>query len=395
MHMDISMHIIMFIMRLKPFAILKVSFPQRWFDYSGCMRVCQHKNSEKMKKFQMRGMKKRKYRIPFFAILCYNSLNKCKKGAPRMNFQHMRYAVVIAETKSINKAAELLYVGQPTLSRAIKELEANVGITIFDRSAKGMFLTPDGEIFVRYAKSVLQQVENIENLFKNRDAGRKRFSVSVPRASYIAEAFARFSRELGSDGEAELFYCETGAMQTLRNLLQEDYKLGILRYAEQYDRSYKSMMEEKGLAYELVTEFRYLLLMSAEGPLARKARIAAGDLTDLIEIAHADPYVPSIPTAEVRRAELQEDVRRRIYVFERASQFELLSQNPQTFMWVSPVPKRLLERYGLVQRACGGNERVYKDVLVHRRDYSFSELDRQFIEQLVAAKREIIAAAGS
>ena len=74
MHMDISMHIIMFIMRLKPFAILKVSFPQRWFDYSGCMRVCQHKNSEKMKKFQMRGMKKRKYRIPFFAILCYNSL---------------------------------------------------------------------------------------------------------------------------------------------------------------------------------------------------------------------------------------------------------------------------------------------------------------------------------
>ena len=115
------------------------------------------------------------------------------------------------------------------------------------------------------------------------------------------------------------------------------------------------MMEEKGLAYELVTEFRYVLLMSAEGPLARKARIAAGDLTDLIEIAHADPYVPSIPTAEVRRAELQEDVRRRIYVFERASQFELLSQNPQTFMWVSPVPKRLLERYGLVQRACGGN----------------------------------------
>ena len=97
----------------------------------------------------------------------------------------------------------------------------------------------------------------------------------------------------------------------------------------------------------------------------------------------------------MRRAELQEDVRRRIYVFERASQFELLSQNPQTFMWVSPVPKRLLERYGLVQRACGGNERVYKDVLVHRRDYSFSELDRQFIEQLVAAKREIIAAAGS
>lgn len=114
------------------------------------------------------------------------------------------------------------------------------------------------------------------------------------------------------------------------------------------------------------------------------------DLKDLIEIAHADPYVPSLPLAEVKKEELPDNTARRICVFERASQFELLSQNKDTFMWVSPVPKELLDRYGLVQRPCAENKRVYKDVLIHRKDYSLSSLDKLFIEQLVSAKRRII-----
>ena len=68
---------------------------------------------------------------------------------------HMKYAVVVAETQSINKAAEQLYVGQSALSRAIKELESGLGVVLFRRSAKGMFLTPDGELFVRNARKVL------------------------------------------------------------------------------------------------------------------------------------------------------------------------------------------------------------------------------------------------
>ena len=82
-----------------------------------------------------------------------------------MNLLHMKYAVEIAEAKSINRASETLFVGQPTLSRAIKELEQNLGIKIFDRSAKGMFLTPDGEVFIRYAKAILKQVDEVEAAF--------------------------------------------------------------------------------------------------------------------------------------------------------------------------------------------------------------------------------------
>lgn len=307
-----------------------------------------------------------------------------------MNLLHMKYAVEIAETNSINKAVDKLYVGQSALSRAIKELEASLGVTLFERSAKGMFLTADGEIFIRHAKNVLAQIDEIEDMFSGGTISKKHFSVSVPRASYIAEAFAEFSKVIDKDMQAEILYKETNSMRAVKNILQEDYKLGIIRYAENYDKYYKTMMDEKGLDYELITEFRHVLIMSSESPLAKKEKITYGDLVDLVEISNPDPYVPSLPLAEVRKEELSEISSRRIFVFERASQFELLSENPETYMWVSPVPKKTLERFGLAQRKCDENKRVYKDLLIHRKDYSHSELDNMFIEYVIKSKREVL-----
>ena len=78
----------------------------------------------------------------------------------------MKYAVEVAKCGSINKAAEILLMNQPNLSRAIKELEASLGVEIFSRSAKGMVVTPEGETFLRYATSILKQVDEVEGLFK-------------------------------------------------------------------------------------------------------------------------------------------------------------------------------------------------------------------------------------
>ena len=306
-----------------------------------------------------------------------------------MNLLHMKYAVEVAETGSINKAAEKLYVGQPNLSRAIKELENSLGISIFERSAKGMILTPDGEQFVHYARSILSQIDSIEDIFKKDALNKKRFSISVPRAGYITDAFAKFSKLIDKSVHAEIFYKETNAMRAIKNIIHENYSLGIIRYAENYDRYYKDMMNEKGLSCEFVTECKYVLLMNEKNPLASKDNITYDDLADLIEVAHGDPYVPSLPFASVKKEELPDNTNRRIFVFERASQFELLTQNPECFMWVSPMPQSLLKRYNLVQCSCNENKRVYKDVLIHRSEYKLSELDNIFVEQLIKSKREI------
>lgn len=79
-----------------------------------------------------------------------------------MNLLHLKYAVVIAETNSMTKAADLLFTAQPNLSRAIKELESTLGITVFRRTSKGIFPTPQGEEFLGYARKILAQVDAVE-----------------------------------------------------------------------------------------------------------------------------------------------------------------------------------------------------------------------------------------
>ena len=304
-----------------------------------------------------------------------------------MNILHMKYAVEVAKTGSINKAAEVLLVAQPNLSRSIKSLEADLGITIFDRSAKGMMLTPEGERFIGYARNILSQIDQVEELYRSDIRRTQRFSISGPRASYISDAFARFSLTVGLD-PAEMFYKETNSMRVINNILTHDYRLGILRYAEMYDRYFHDMLEEKELTGELITEFRYVLLMRADSSLAKKEKLCQADLRDHIEIAHADPFVPNMPITEVKRTELPDNVERRIFVFERASQFDLLSENPDTFMWVSPAPQKLLDRYGLVQRECSDNFKQYKDVLIYRKNYQLTDLDQRFIVELSRSKQE-------
>ena len=307
-----------------------------------------------------------------------------------MNLLHLKYAVETEKAGSINKAAENLYIGQPNLSRAIKELEASLGITIFARSAKGMAVTPEGEEFLRSARKILAEIDALESMYKSGVKIKQKFSISVPRACYISEAFARFSRSLDRESPAELFYNETNTMNVIKNILENDYKLGIIRYAEDHDMYFREMLNGKNIVHELVAEFSYVLIMSEKHPLAEYEDIRYEDLKPYIEISHADPFISPMPACDVKKPELPDDIDKKIFIFERASRFDLLSENTDTFMWVSLASQELLERYGLVLKKCSDNRRIYKDVLIYRKDYHLTDLDRCFITELCRSKRQYI-----
>ena len=184
-----------------------------------------------------------------------------------MNILQIKYAVEVARYGSINKAAEALYFAQPYLSRYIRELEADLGITIFKRTYRGMAPTPDGETFLRYARQVLNQIDDIEKLYKGDGVRKQQFSISVPRASYIADAFVQFSRHIDA-APVEIYYMETNTRKAIQNLLESDYRLGIIRYASEDDAYIQRTLDEKGIACRLVTDFTYVLIMSRSSPLA-------------------------------------------------------------------------------------------------------------------------------
>ena len=311
-----------------------------------------------------------------------------------MNILHLKYAVEVERTRSINKAAENLYMGQPNLSRAIRELEESLGITIFERTPKGITVTPQGEEFLQYAKRILKQIDEVEAMYRADRSDKQTFSVSVPRASYISDAFTRFAAQLDRTRQAEIFYKETNAMRAIKNILQSDYRLGILRYQTSFAPYFDALLREKGLKGELLFTFSYLAVMREDSPLAKLGSIHSEDLKDYVEIAHADPYVPSLPLIDARKAELSEEVDKRIFVFERGSQMDLLSNNPNTFMWVSPIPERMLKLYGLVQRPSAGTPKTYKDVLIYRDGYHKNSLDQRFIDEVKASAERVCRESG-
>ncbi len=305
-----------------------------------------------------------------------------------MNILHLKYAVEVAETHSISKAAANLYMGQPNLSRAIKELEESLGITIFKRTSKGITTTPDGDEFLRRARRIIAQVDEVEEIYRNGKQRKQTFSVCVPRASYFSVAMAEFSKHIALTEPAEIFYKETNSMRTINNVTRGDFNLGIVRYQAAFEKYFTDMFSEKHMAYDTVCEFSYVLLVKRGSVLAEKKEISPEDLKGYIEITHGDPYVPSLPLIDVKKAELSPDMDKRIYVFERATQFMLLGSVPNTFMWVSPIPQQILENYDLVMRRCPVNTKLYKDVLIHRKDYKMTELDKQFITNVIEAKRK-------
>ena len=136
------------------------------------------------------------------------------------NIQHLRYAVEVAKTGSISRAAENLFMGQPHLSKAIRELEEDMNITIFRRTPKGVEPTEQGEQFLEYARRILEQVDELESLYK--PSGVKKFSLSLPRASYAAFAFSEFAAAL-DDAEAELRELTESVLAKLDILSEEQY----------------------------------------------------------------------------------------------------------------------------------------------------------------------------
>ena len=306
-----------------------------------------------------------------------------------MNLLYLKYALEVAKTHSINKAAENLFMAQPNLSRAIKELEASLGIAIFERSPRGMLVTPKGELFLQQAQKLLRQCDALETMFQNEGAERQTFSLALPRSGYLADAFAEFVRSVDRSRPLEILYKETGPLDTVELVTRTDYRLGIVRYDARYDRYFKDLLADKGLDSVMIAEFSYRLLFSRRHPLADRETVSLRDLSSYIEIAHAEAEAAILPDT-AKKGEHAGPNERRILVYDRAAVCELLDRSPDTFAWSPPLPDTLLARYQLVQRSCTDQLRRYKDVLIYRKNYRMTELDHRFITLLCDTKRALL-----
>jgi DNA-binding transcriptional LysR family regulator len=306
-----------------------------------------------------------------------------------MNTLHFKYAVEVERARSITQAADNLYMAQPNLSKAIKELEDTLGITIFERTSKGVVPTEKGSEFLACAKNVLTQLHKMESLYIPENSDRQSFDISIPLGSYIANGFMKFASELDPEKEINVNVQETNSMQTINNIVEHQFNLGVIRYQTIYENYFLDYLADKGICHDHIWEFEYLALMSKRHPLADAKEVQYSKLNKYIEIVHGDTIVPYIAGRDVKKNSESSQSHKRIYVYERCTQFDLLAHIPNTYMWVSPIQDELLRRFELIQRKCKAANHMYKDILIYPKGYKFSAFDKKFLDKLYESKNEV------
>ena len=197
-----------------------------------------------------------------------------------MTLQQLKYVIEVADRGSITEAAKSLFIAQPSLSAAIRELEEEIATTIFVRKSRGILVTPEGAEFLGYARQVVQQAALIEDKYIARSSVRQRFSVSTQHYSFTSSAFVELVRAQG--GEAYEFTLREGkTYDTINDVRTLRSEMGVLYLSHFNEAVIRKMLREANLVFSELFSARPHIFVGRNNPLAGRASVTLADLEPL------------------------------------------------------------------------------------------------------------------
>lgn len=213
------------------------------------------------------------------------------------SIRQLKYIIKTVELGSINEAAKQLFISQPSLSNAIKETESELDITIFQRSAKGVSLTADGEEFLAYARQIVEQVDLMEAKYKNSSRPRRLFSVSAQHYAFVVHAFVELVKQYEND-EYEFTLRETETHNILSDLSHFRSEIGVIYLSDFNRKVLEKVFKEKQLHFTPLFNASPHVFVSKHNPLAKKELITLEELTDFPCLSFEQGQVNSFYFAE-------------------------------------------------------------------------------------------------
>ena len=196
-----------------------------------------------------------------------------------MTLQQIHYAITISEQGSFNKASEVLYISQPALTEAVRELEKEVGISIFHRSGRGATLTIDGAEFISHARELYHQYETIVDKYGGKGRVKKKFAVSTQHYSFAVKSFVELVKQLSTD-EYEFAIREVRTQKVIDDVSDLKSEIGILYLSDFNTPLLTKLLRTNNLVFhELITCDAYVYLWK-EHPLANKKSIKFEELIE-------------------------------------------------------------------------------------------------------------------
>lgn len=238
-----------------------------------------------------------------------------------MRIQQLQYVIKIVETGSMNEAAKQLYITQPSLSNAVRNLETEMGIQIFIRNPKGITLTKDGMEFLSYARQILEQTALLEERYKGDNTSRELFSVSSQHYAFVVNAFVALFN--GTDmTQYELFLRETRTWEIIDDVKNFRSEIGVL-FLNSYNRDVLTKLFDDNslIATTLFTTTPHIFV-SKSNPLTNRKKLSMKDLEDYPYLSYDQGLHNSFYFSEEMMSQITHP--KSIVVSDRATLFNLM-----------------------------------------------------------------------
>lgn len=238
-----------------------------------------------------------------------------------MRIQQLEYLERIIEAGSINEAAKRLFLTQPSLSNAVKELENEMGIQIFQRSSGGISLTAEGREFMTYSKQILDQVNLMNERYKNGQQRKQSFSVSAQHYAFVVHAFVELIKSVNAN-EYQFTLRETETQNIFNDLAQFKSELGILYTNGFNQKIMQRLFKENNLVFTPLFVAKPHIFVSRYNPLTSKSSVNLSDLEDYPYLSYEQGEVNSFYFSEEILSTLSH--KKSIKVSDRATIFNLM-----------------------------------------------------------------------
>lgn len=238
-----------------------------------------------------------------------------------MTLQQLKYIVTVASKGTISEAAKELYIAQPSLTAAIKDLETELGITIFNRTNKGVILSIEGEEFLGYARQVIEQTKLIEEKYSGKAPGKHQFCVSTQHYSFAVEAFVDLLRQHGGD-EYDFRLRETQTYELIEDVAKLRSEVGVLYLNNFNEAILRKTLRANDLKFNTLFIAKPHVFLSSSSPLASKSAVSLKDLAPYPRLSYEQGEHNSFYFSEEILSTLE--CKKDILVCDRATLFNLL-----------------------------------------------------------------------
>lgn len=285
-----------------------------------------------------------------------------------MKIQQLEYVIAVAREGSITKAAKKLYQAQPNISIALKELEASLGIQIFNRSPNGMILTPEGEEFLARAQTIVDEMQSLERDYAQTPENELKLKVAAARSTYATAAMGKLiSNYSEKTDKLEVHVLETSTAKVMEDICAGKFDIGFIRIPSTYAEMIESRLKARNLVGRTIMEFPLQIVMSMHHPLAQYDDVPYEELSKYPEIIHGDDEPEMVKRASINQDYDDKRSQKRILIYDRGTQISMLKTVKNAYMWVSPMSQSILRYNDLVTRKCSYASNLNRDMIIYRK----------------------------